>query len=88
VRFFDLRHQLACDLLHDGRADLMLAGAVNRADDLFIHQGFTALGALSPTGRSRPFHAEADGLMPAEARPWWPCDVWKTPAATAITSWA
>jgi 3-oxoacyl-(acyl-carrier-protein) synthase/3-hydroxymyristoyl/3-hydroxydecanoyl-(acyl carrier protein) dehydratase/1-acyl-sn-glycerol-3-phosphate acyltransferase len=58
--------KLACDLLHDGSADLMLAGAVNRADDLFIHQGFTALGALSPTGRSRPFHAEADGLMPAE----------------------
>ena len=58
--------KLACDLLHDGRADLMLAGAVNRADDLFIHQGFTALGALSPTGRSRPFHAEADGLIPAE----------------------
>jgi 3-oxoacyl-(acyl-carrier-protein) synthase/3-hydroxymyristoyl/3-hydroxydecanoyl-(acyl carrier protein) dehydratase/1-acyl-sn-glycerol-3-phosphate acyltransferase len=58
--------KLACDFLHDGRADLMLAGAVNRADDLFIHQGFTALAALSPTGRSRPFHAEADGLMPAE----------------------
>jgi 3-oxoacyl-(acyl-carrier-protein) synthase/3-hydroxymyristoyl/3-hydroxydecanoyl-(acyl carrier protein) dehydratase/1-acyl-sn-glycerol-3-phosphate acyltransferase len=58
--------KLACDLLHDGRADLMLAGAVNRADDLFIHQGFTALGALSPSGRSRPFHAEADGLIPAE----------------------
>ena len=58
--------KLACDLLHDGRADLMLAGAVNRADDLFIHQGFTALGALSPTGQSRPFHAQADGLIPAE----------------------
>ena len=58
--------KLACDSLHDGHADLMLAGAVNRADDLFIHQGFTALGALSPSGRSRPFHAEADGLIPAE----------------------
>jgi len=58
--------KLACDCLADGRADLMLAGAVNRADDLFIHQGFTALGALSPSGRSRPFHAEADGLIPAE----------------------
>jgi 3-oxoacyl-(acyl-carrier-protein) synthase/3-hydroxymyristoyl/3-hydroxydecanoyl-(acyl carrier protein) dehydratase len=58
--------KLACDFLHDGRADLMLAGAVNRADDLFIHQGFTALAALSPSGRSRPFHAEADGLIPAE----------------------
>jgi 3-oxoacyl-(acyl-carrier-protein) synthase/3-hydroxymyristoyl/3-hydroxydecanoyl-(acyl carrier protein) dehydratase len=58
--------KLACDSLHDGHADLMLAGAVNRADDLFIHQGFTALAALSPSGRSRPFHAEADGLIPAE----------------------
>jgi len=58
--------KLACDALHDGRADLMLAGAVNRADDLFIHVGFTALRALSPSGRSRPFHREADGLVPAE----------------------
>ena len=58
--------KLACDRLHDGSADLMLAGAVNRADDLFIHQGFTALGAISPSGRSRPFHVDADGLVPAE----------------------
>ncbi|MGE0454664.1 MAG: beta-ketoacyl synthase N-terminal-like domain-containing protein [Vicinamibacteria bacterium] len=58
--------KLACDALHDGRADLMLAGAVNRADDLFIHVGFTALRALSPSGRSRPFHRDADGLVPAE----------------------
>ncbi|MEM7354356.1 MAG: beta-ketoacyl synthase N-terminal-like domain-containing protein, partial [Acidobacteriota bacterium] len=56
----------ACDTLHDRRADLMLAGAVSCADDLFIHIGFCALDALSPTGRSRPFHAEADGLLPAE----------------------
>lgn len=58
--------KLACDRLHDGDADLMLAGAVNCADDLFIHEGFTALNALSRTGRSRPFHADADGLVPAE----------------------
>ncbi|HUP22947.1 MAG TPA: beta-ketoacyl synthase N-terminal-like domain-containing protein, partial [Thermoanaerobaculia bacterium] len=56
----------ACDTLHEGRADVMLAGAVNCADDLFIHIGFSALGALSASGRSRPFHAEADGLVPAE----------------------
>ncbi|CAM2007144.1 beta-ketoacyl synthase N-terminal-like domain-containing protein [Acanthopleuribacter pedis] len=56
----------ACDMLNDGRADVMLAGGVNRSDDLFIHMGFCALGALSKTGRSRPFHAEADGLLPAE----------------------
>ena len=58
--------KLACDRLHDGAADLMLAGAVNSTDDLFIHVGFAALQALSLSGRSRPFHASADGLVPAE----------------------
>lgn len=58
--------KLACDRLQDRTADLMVAGAVNCADDLFIHVGFTALRAMSPTGRSRPFHREADGLVPAE----------------------
>jgi 3-oxoacyl-(acyl-carrier-protein) synthase/3-hydroxymyristoyl/3-hydroxydecanoyl-(acyl carrier protein) dehydratase/1-acyl-sn-glycerol-3-phosphate acyltransferase len=58
--------KLACDKLNDGEADVMLAGAVNRADDLFIHVGFCALSALSKTGRSRPFHRGADGLVPAE----------------------
>ncbi len=56
----------ACDRLHDGSADLMLAGAVNAADGLFLHVGFTALSALSRSGRSRPFHRDADGLLPAE----------------------
>lgn len=58
--------KLACDALQDGEADMMLAGGVNAADDLFLHLGFTALQALSPSGRSRPFHAEADGLVPSE----------------------
>jgi len=58
--------KLACDKLHDGDADVMLAGAVCRSDDLFIHVGFCALNAMSKTGQSRPFHAEADGLVPAE----------------------
>ena len=58
--------KLACDALSDRRADVMLAGAVNAADDLFIHVGFCALKALSATGQSRPFNARADGLVPAE----------------------
>src|SRR6478609_10141817 len=58
--------KLACDRLHDRSADLMLAGAVNAADSLFLHIGFSALSALSRTGRSRPFHREADGLVPSE----------------------
>jgi acyl transferase domain-containing protein len=58
--------KLACDRLHDGAADFMLAGAVNRIQSITLFGGFTALGALSPTGRSRPFHRDADGLLPAE----------------------
>jgi acyl transferase domain-containing protein/3-hydroxymyristoyl/3-hydroxydecanoyl-(acyl carrier protein) dehydratase/1-acyl-sn-glycerol-3-phosphate acyltransferase len=58
--------KLACDRLHDRRADLMLAGAVNAADPLFLHIGFCALSALSRSGQSRPFHRDADGLLPAE----------------------
>ncbi len=58
--------KLACDRLQEGSADVMLAGAVQRADDLFLHIGFSALNALSRSGRSRPFHRDADGLVPAE----------------------
>ncbi|MFF9689624.1 beta-ketoacyl synthase N-terminal-like domain-containing protein [Streptomyces sp. NPDC014623] len=58
--------KLACDRLHDGTADVMVAGAVNRADNLFLHVGFCGLSAVSRTGRSRPFHRDADGLLPGE----------------------
>ena len=58
--------KLACDALESGRADLMLAGAVQRADSLFLHVGFCALGAMSRRGQSRPFNVGADGLVPAE----------------------
>ncbi|MEU4244075.1 beta-ketoacyl synthase N-terminal-like domain-containing protein [Actinoplanes sp. NPDC026619] len=58
--------KIACDRLHDGSADLMLAGAVSGCDGLIIDAGFAALGALSPSGRSRPLQRGADGLIPAE----------------------
>ena len=58
--------KLACDRLQDRTVDRMVAGAVNQADDLFIPVGFCALSALSRTGQSRPFHRDADGLVPAE----------------------
>lgn len=58
--------KLACDELHQHRADLVLAGGVAAADDFFIHIGFTALKALSRSGHSRPFGEQADGLVPAE----------------------
>lgn len=58
--------KLACDRLHDRTADVMVAGGVNGASDLLLHVGFSALQALSRTGKSRPFHSGADGLVPAE----------------------
>jgi len=58
--------EIACRRLQERESDLMLAGGVARADPLFIHLGFTALQALSPSGRSRPLHKGADGLLPAE----------------------
>jgi acyl transferase domain-containing protein len=58
--------KLACDELHSQRAHMMLAGGINCADDLYLHMGFTALQALSQSGQSRPFHQEADGLVPAQ----------------------
>ncbi|WP_194820235.1 beta-ketoacyl synthase N-terminal-like domain-containing protein [Nocardia sp. XZ_19_385] len=58
--------KLACDRLHDRNADFMLAGGVSGADNLLIHLGFAGLGALSRSGRSRPFDQAADGLVPAE----------------------
>jgi acyl transferase domain-containing protein/3-hydroxymyristoyl/3-hydroxydecanoyl-(acyl carrier protein) dehydratase len=57
--------KLACDRLHDGSADIALAGGVNHAESLFLHLGFTALAAESKTGQSRPFHRHADGLVAA-----------------------
>ena len=58
--------KLACDRLQDGSLDIAIAAGVNGADNLILHQGFSALNALSPTGRSRPFVTGADGLVPAE----------------------
>lgn len=58
--------KFACDWLASGRADMMLAGGVSRVHGLTIHAGFTTLQALSPSGRSRPLHAQADGLIPSE----------------------
>ncbi|MCB9228582.1 MAG: hypothetical protein H6618_03135 [Deltaproteobacteria bacterium] len=56
----------ACSMLSSGEADIVLAGAVNRADQLFLHMGFQQLGALSLSGRSLPFQEDADGLIPSE----------------------
>ncbi len=58
--------EIACRRLQAGTLDCAVIAAVNAADNLVLHLGFDALRALSPTGRSRPFVAGADGLVPSE----------------------
>ena len=58
--------KLACDYLQSGEAEVAIAGGLNGTDTIFLNIGFTALKALSRTGMSRPFHKNADGLLPAE----------------------
>ncbi|MCJ8501259.1 beta-ketoacyl synthase N-terminal-like domain-containing protein [Desulfatitalea alkaliphila] len=58
--------QLACTALQAGRADLMIAGGVSGADNLYTQIGFSQLRALSPSGRCAPFDKTADGLVVGE----------------------
>lgn len=57
---------LACEELLAGRADAMLAGGLSRPDCLYTQMGFSALRALSPSGRCSPFDETADGLLVGE----------------------
>lgn len=56
----------ACEALQQGRADIALAAGVNHADPMIVSVGFGVLQALSPSAQSRPFDAQADGLIPGE----------------------
>ena len=57
--------KFACDRLHDHSSDIMLAGGVQYGR-LWSYMTLSALQALSPTGRSRPFAKGADGLVVSE----------------------
>jgi acyl transferase domain-containing protein/3-hydroxymyristoyl/3-hydroxydecanoyl-(acyl carrier protein) dehydratase len=57
---------LACHELRSGRARAMLAGGLARPDCLYTQMGFSALRALSPSGRCAPFDHRADGLVVGE----------------------
>ncbi|GLZ35964.1 polyketide synthase [Lentzea sp. NBRC 105346] len=57
---------VACRELTSGSADLALAGGADTHNGLYDYQLFGAVGALSPTGRSRAFDASADGIALSE----------------------
>ncbi|MEV7990160.1 SDR family NAD(P)-dependent oxidoreductase [Micromonospora sp. NPDC085948] len=54
---------LACQNLRAGECDTAVAGGVNLmlAPELSVFM--SRVGAISPTGRCRPFHANADGVI-------------------------
>ncbi|WP_307811684.1 SDR family NAD(P)-dependent oxidoreductase [Streptomyces sp. AV19] len=56
----------ACEALRSGRSALALAAGVNVLLSPFEFVGFAKASMLSPTGRCRPFSAEADGYVRAE----------------------
>lgn len=57
--------QAVAELARD-RCDVVLAGGVHHAHDTTLWSVFAGLGAVSPTGRSRPFTGAADGLVIGE----------------------
>ncbi|MFC3187797.1 beta-ketoacyl synthase N-terminal-like domain-containing protein [Shewanella intestini] len=58
--------KLACDYLHTGKADMMLAGAVSGADPFFINMGFSIFHAYPEHGFSAPFDSQSKGLFAGE----------------------
>jgi len=58
--------KLACDYLHTGKADMMLAGAVSAADPLFVNMGFSIFQAFPENNRHAPFDQNSQGLFAAE----------------------
>ncbi|MBM7774900.1 acyl transferase domain-containing protein [Actinokineospora baliensis] len=57
---------LACRDLAHGGADMMLCGAVDLHNGINDYLMFTSAGALSPTGRCRPFARDSDGIALGE----------------------
>ncbi|MBP8937612.1 beta-ketoacyl synthase [Agrobacterium genomosp. 3] len=58
--------RVASSYLLDGRADMMLAGAVCHADHIYLDHGFNVLQAFPTDGRSVPFDRSSQGLKAGE----------------------
>ncbi|GIG63445.1 polyketide synthase [Longispora fulva] len=57
---------VACRELATGTADLALCGGADTHNGVYDYHLFASVGALSPTGRSRPFDTAADGIALGE----------------------
>ncbi|GAA0819566.1 beta-ketoacyl synthase N-terminal-like domain-containing protein [Colwellia asteriadis] len=58
--------KLACDYLHTGKADMMLAGAVSGADPMFVNMGFSIFQAYPENNVHAPFDKNSQGLFAGE----------------------
>lgn len=58
--------KLACDYLNSNKADLMLAGAVSKADPTFVHMGFSIFQAYPENNKSAPLDSDSQGLFAGE----------------------
>ncbi|MCX8255271.1 putative glycolipid synthase [Beijerinckiaceae bacterium RH AL1] len=54
--------------LRRGRADMMLAGGINTSTSVLVQIIFCKIGALSRSGRVRPFDAAGDGTLLGEGQ--------------------
>jgi len=57
---------LAVMELVSGRSDMVITGGVDMLNDIFMHMCFSKTMVLSPTGDSRPFSKNADGVVLGE----------------------
>ncbi|MHA4818111.1 type I polyketide synthase, partial [Streptomyces aculeolatus] len=57
---------MACQNLRSGDCDIAIAGGVNLMVAPELSVFMSRVGAISPTGRCRPFHAAADGMIRGE----------------------
>ncbi|WP_158600617.1 beta-ketoacyl [acyl carrier protein] synthase domain-containing protein [Tessaracoccus antarcticus] len=57
---------IACSLLSQGRVNACITGGVYTTLTSEAHVGFSAVGALSPSGKCRPFTSCADGFVIGE----------------------
>ncbi|WP_345025597.1 type I polyketide synthase, partial [Streptomyces sedi] len=57
---------MACQNLRSGECDIAVAGGVNVMVAPELSVFMSRVGAISPTGRCRPFHADADGVIRGE----------------------
>ncbi|WP_454782596.1 SDR family NAD(P)-dependent oxidoreductase [Legionella sp. WA2022007384] len=58
--------ELACRYLANDEVDAMLVGGVNLCSHPYKLASLTQNKFLSPTGKSAPFHEQADGYVPGE----------------------